>query len=48
MNMTFIALELNWENKANRILILIHFEFLDNSRNWVIYCNYKFSIYYMG
>jgi hypothetical protein len=48
MNMTSIALELNLKNKAYKIRILIHFEFLKNSRNWVIYCNYKLSIYYIG
>jgi hypothetical protein len=48
MNMTFVALELNQENKTYKIWILTHLEFLENSRNGVIYCNYKFSIYYMG
>jgi hypothetical protein len=44
MNMTSIALELNQENKIYKIWILIHLEFLKNSRNEVIYCNYKFTI----
>jgi hypothetical protein len=33
MNMTFVALELNQENKNYKIWIQIHFEFLKNSRN---------------
>jgi hypothetical protein len=47
MNITSIALELNLENKTYKIWILIHFEFLKNLRNIVVYCNYKFSINYI-
>jgi hypothetical protein len=41
-------LNLTKKTKLTKIWIQIHFEFLKNSRYWVIYCNYKFSIYYMG
>jgi hypothetical protein len=46
--MIFVAVELNQQNKAYKIGIPNQFELSINSENQAMYCNQKFSIYYMG